>query len=392
MREVPVSKPDRRQFPRTKLVEIAYIGMGPENGGLVLDVSDGGLSFHAVAPVHQAETIRFLLSLRGYSRIEGAGEVVWTNEVGTVCGLKFTSLSSGAREHLNNWTNQSNAPAPARSEPVSTAPPALDTPPPPVVTAPPASREVEAPRTEEPPPAALAGQSESTQEPLFAIPPASEFFLAEPAPQAVWAGRIFLWIAVGLLGALLVGSAYLYGVRVGQAEANLPARPAAVPETPAEPPATAAAPPSAAAAPAPAAAPAAPSAAAEAIPSAANSSAGNSLVNTSRAVDASAQGTLTTEQQKEQAIDAGKSQLAAALAYLNGTNGPRDSATAAKQLWAAVGNGNSDAEIILAGLYANGDGVVKSCVQGRVLLIAAVKSGNPQAQAKLNELNANGCP
>ena len=34
---------ERRQAPRTKLVEIAYIGMGPENGGLVLDVSDGGL-------------------------------------------------------------------------------------------------------------------------------------------------------------------------------------------------------------------------------------------------------------------------------------------------------------------------------------------------------------
>ena len=81
--------------------------MGPENGGLVLDVSDGGLSFHSVAPVQPAETIHFLLSLRGHSRIEGAGEVVWTNEMKTVCGLKFTSLSSGAREHLNNWTNQS---------------------------------------------------------------------------------------------------------------------------------------------------------------------------------------------------------------------------------------------------------------------------------------------
>jgi hypothetical protein len=88
---------ERRQARRTKLVEIAYIGMGPDNGGLVLDVSDGGLSFHAVAPVQPAQEIRFLLSLRGHSRIEGAGEVVWTNEMRTVCGLRFTSLSSGAR-------------------------------------------------------------------------------------------------------------------------------------------------------------------------------------------------------------------------------------------------------------------------------------------------------
>jgi hypothetical protein len=67
---------DRRQAPRTKLVDIAYIGMGPENGGLVLDVSDGGLSLHAVAPVQRTEKIKFLLSLRGHSRIEGTGEVV----------------------------------------------------------------------------------------------------------------------------------------------------------------------------------------------------------------------------------------------------------------------------------------------------------------------------
>ena len=58
-------KPDRRHSPRTKLVEIAYIGMGPENGGLVLDVSDGGLSFHAVAPVCREENNTFSYYLCG---------------------------------------------------------------------------------------------------------------------------------------------------------------------------------------------------------------------------------------------------------------------------------------------------------------------------------------
>src|SRR5271155_3600844 len=123
MREFIEPASERRQFPRTKLVEIAYLGMGPENGGLVLDVSDGGLSFHAVAPVQPAETIHFLLSLRGHSRIEGAGEVVWTNEMRTVCGLRFTSLSGGAREYLNDWTNQSRTPAAAREKVLSPAPP-----------------------------------------------------------------------------------------------------------------------------------------------------------------------------------------------------------------------------------------------------------------------------
>ncbi len=106
---------ERRAGPRTKLVDIAYIGMGPENGGLVLDVSDGGLSFHAVAPVQPAEKIKFLLSMRDHNQIEGAGEVVWTNVPGTVCGMKFTSLSVGALEYLNNWSNQTRTAEPAES-------------------------------------------------------------------------------------------------------------------------------------------------------------------------------------------------------------------------------------------------------------------------------------
>src|SRR5271169_1973691 len=166
MSESSVSRQDRRQTPRTKLVEIAYIGMGPENGGLVLDVSDGGLSFHSVAPVQPAETIHFLLSLRGHSRIEGAGEVVWTNEMKTVCGLRFTSLSSGAREHLNNWTNQSHMPVPAREKAES---PALQA----------------TPQTEETP-ASLPSQSETSAGSLFAIPPADEVYLSEPTGRTPW--------------------------------------------------------------------------------------------------------------------------------------------------------------------------------------------------------------
>jgi TPR repeat protein len=61
-------------------------------------------------------------------------------------------------------------------------------------------------------------------------------------------------------------------------------------------------------------------------------------------------------------------------------------------LWAAVANGNSEAEVILAGLYLAGNGVAKNCEQGRVLLKAAAKTGNTQANVKLEELIANGCP
>jgi hypothetical protein len=409
MNESSASKLDRRQSPRTKLVEIAYIGMGPENGGLVLDVSDGGLSFHAVAPVQRSETIRFLLSLRGHSRVEGAGEVVWTNDARTVCGLKFTSLSSGAREHLNNWTNQSRTPAPqtvptpaahaadsvallSEAETFSTEPP-----------------ETEQAQPEEEAPIPLADPPETEIQPLFAIPPADQAYLSDLEGKPESRGSLFLWVLFVLLGAAIVVAAFLYGVHVGQSQVSVVAQPQALPlpATQAEPPALApspglapvAVPPANVAAPASSQAAPVPSSAAlssgeNSHPSVTAPAPTGAAPSSSKALEADANpvpSASAPNQHTEQSGEAAKLQLAAALADLDGTNGLRDKAKAVKELWSAVGSGSSDAEIILAGLYVDGDGVAKNCEQGRVLLIAAARSGNPQAKPKLDELNARGC-
>jgi hypothetical protein len=407
MRESSGSASERRQTPRTKLVEIAYIGMGPENGGLVLDVSDGGLSFHAVAPVKPAETIRFLLSLRGHSRIEGAGKVVWTNDLRTVCGLRFTSLSSGAREHLNNWTNQSRMPKAPRQSPISPLPPMRLAAPLPM-----------APRRQQSLSSA-AIQPDIGAEPVFAIPPASEVYLSEPAGRSLWGGQLFLWMIFAVLGGMVLGSAYLFGLHVGRSQAGSTAQFATHPEpragaTEAEP-ANGQAP--SGASESPSAANNAPTVASErttvpngapsasvvatSIPAATAAIPGGALMNASKTDTVPANSfqrpgdderTAASDQRAGQALQAGKSELAAAMAALHGTNGVPDSSKAARLLWAAVANHNSTAEVVLADLYLRGEGVTKSCQQGQVLLLAASKSGDVQGSEKLAELYRNGCP
>jgi hypothetical protein len=417
---------DRRLSPRTKLVEIAYIGMGPENGGLVLDVSDGGLSFHSVAPVQPAETVRFLLSLRGHSRIEGAGQVVWTNEMKTVCGLKFTALSSGAREHLNNWTNQSR-PAVAAveepEEPVSSSSPSLETAPVEKIGQ---AEEIEE-IVEERPAAAVATSAlpvnaallavsrmaEPRVEPVFTVSPSRDFYLSAPLESAsFWQTPVLSWLAVGLLTVSLTAAGYLYGVRVGQSQkTGASANSGARSESSTLQAATAASPDATTPAPALAietstaqssvsvskvAASAAP-----ANPVALGSTAAGSAsapANATKTGDAS--GALPSpaiEKRAPSAADllhqqeAGKAQLAAAISYLNGDNGKREIGKAVQLLWAAVRNGNSDAEVTLSDLYVTGDGVEKNCEQARVLLRAATKSGNPAGMVKLGELETGGC-
>jgi hypothetical protein len=392
MRASSQAIPDRRQAPRTKLVEIAYIGMGPENGGLVLDVSDGGLSFHAVAPVAKAETINFLLSLRGHSRIEGAGEVVWTNEMKTVCGLKFTSLSAGAREHLSNWTNQTHLPTAVGGEVSSAARPSIAIP-----------EEATAP---------LPVQTLMEVEPVYAIPPASEFYLSQPAGKSWWRESAMYWILFGVLCFALAVTVFVYGVRVGKSEVQTTAHSVLLPGAQSGPQTTepAADPASSTASDAPSVGSPTPAPQSDAasvhtdVPAAAiaENPRANTFVNASKTDGilpsplpqpsaGSGADATAADLHGEVALEAGKSELAAAQAALRGTNGGRDSAKAARLLWAAVANDNSTAAVILADLYLRGDGVPKSCEQGRVLLTAASNAGDIQGQEKLKELNANGC-
>jgi len=372
---------ERRIAPRAKLVEIAYIGMGPENGGLVLDVSDGGLSFHAVAPVQLSEKIKFLLSLRGHSRIEGAGEVVWTNQMGTVCGMKFTSLSVGALEYLNNWTNQSLEARTASPE--NPAPPAA------------ADLEEEA---QPAPKADVAAISTDLQEtvlsaaPEFAMAPA----VAEPRSKSFallqWRDRL-LWAAFGILAAAIPITAFLFGVQVGKTEYKSAASPALEQGSQASPSTIPSSPAlnlqdatGAQAAPEKAPVPAAPEAPVT----------GHAVAIASNTPDIPGKTTQIPRnirgRHAGQNSDDGSADLAAAMAQLNGDNGNRDTSTAVRLLQAAVASGNSAAAVILADLYIYGDGVEKSCEQGRGLLTSASKNGNAQAKVKLDELNSEGCP
>ena len=104
-----MSATERRQVPRTKVEKLAYIHIEPDNGGIVLNVSDGGLAFHSMAPVEKNGQLLFSLKEQN-RRIDVCGELVWTDEVQKIGGLRFTTLTSEAREQITNWASQAEEP------------------------------------------------------------------------------------------------------------------------------------------------------------------------------------------------------------------------------------------------------------------------------------------
>ena len=77
--------------------------------------------------------------------------------------------------------------------------------------------------------------------------------------------------------------------------------------------------------------------------------------------------------------------------YLNPKAGAAEHAAAVPALWDAIQKGNLQAEVMLADLYARGDGVTRNCNQARVLLRAAAERGNSEASQKLALLVRSGC-
>jgi len=93
---------ERRNIPRTKLERLAYIHIEPDNGGIVLNVSGDGLAFHSMNAVERNAPVRFSLQEQN-RRIDVCGELVWTDDVQKIGGLRFTTLTAEARAQVRDW-------------------------------------------------------------------------------------------------------------------------------------------------------------------------------------------------------------------------------------------------------------------------------------------------
>ena len=123
---------ERRQTTRTTLNSVVYINFDSDNGGIVLNVSEGGLCFHSVAPVQREGPIRFWFS-EHKQKIEADGEIAWIDESRKTGGLRFTGLPAEGQEQIRNWISQPSVrlaveKPPARSVPLPARPVSPTTP------------------------------------------------------------------------------------------------------------------------------------------------------------------------------------------------------------------------------------------------------------------------
>ncbi len=116
----PVSVPasDRRAHPRQRIRALSYVQLGDGNGGIVLNISEGGIAVQAAEPLDAGEgSIAMRIEIPGSrKRLEVSGEIVWMGESRKEAGFRFVNLREDALKRIRSWIAREASPGTAEEE------------------------------------------------------------------------------------------------------------------------------------------------------------------------------------------------------------------------------------------------------------------------------------
>jgi hypothetical protein len=107
---------ERRSCLRHKVHGPVFASFDGVTGGMILDLSEQGLSMQAAAPLEPERRIQFRLDLPNTdSHFETTGYIAWADALGRA-GVRFSDLPASARQRLDQWLAL-NDEAPSRNAP-----------------------------------------------------------------------------------------------------------------------------------------------------------------------------------------------------------------------------------------------------------------------------------
>ena len=114
--ESPLNPKSSRQFPnrrvhsRKQVRFLAYVKLGSGNGGIVLNISKGGMAVQAVKPLIDPQVSHMRLQLSGSSNwVELSGQIAWLSESKKVAGIKFVGGPFDPRDRSKKWFNSESS-------------------------------------------------------------------------------------------------------------------------------------------------------------------------------------------------------------------------------------------------------------------------------------------
>src|SRR5579863_9268741 len=105
------SASERRRHMRRQVSTLAYLDIGGDNGGIVLNLSEEGMAFRAVGPLDGQTGVTLRIQLPdSRTRINTAAEVVWLSESNRKVGVRFVDFPSEGRTQIQEWIRSQISP------------------------------------------------------------------------------------------------------------------------------------------------------------------------------------------------------------------------------------------------------------------------------------------
>lgn len=240
---------ERRNYSRQRMHSLAYVELGQDNGGIVLNVGEGGLAVAAATPLSGDALPRIRFRLPGSaSWIETSARIAWIADTKKEAGIVFLDLKAIDRTRIRLWIAAPEPASPAAAPRLRELTPPADT------------SEITPEPEAKPAPALIPidrGASAAAPLPEAAAPRMGESWLRPEPPPRRWlplvaliAACVLLSFVVGIMAGR--GSWQDLRAKVGQLIArsgsgNPPAPPASAASQPPEAPAASEAPPATAA-------------------------------------------------------------------------------------------------------------------------------------------------
>jgi hypothetical protein len=337
------------------------------NHGIVLDVSQEGLSFLACAPIEEEQPMRFRISGKSAPGAEATGELMWKDGTGKRAGLKFTQLPDELRTLIGGCLPRPRFFLPLQDDAKTRPREVLAREEVPAITAAPTS-------------AKLTFFANAITVILACVIAVAIGYSMDRRGAADSLDHLRRGIST-IVSVKAIRVPHWWGAPVASTQRAAPALSATVKNRVAEFPK--------------------PDAIAQ-TPSqqVTTGHSGPSVSPQPPPIRTAAQAPDRTTTPSEPPVfsppskpseDPGQTQLALARELLQKGDDTGRQSKAAQLLWQAVEKGNPSAEIELSNLYLLGRGVPKSCGQARVLLAAAQSRKKEVAQQKLGDFPKYGC-
>jgi hypothetical protein len=95
---------ERRRYQRLIPDSPASVYVGESGGGLLYDLSEGGLAIDSLPPKGRDQLVSLSFNLPGGAgHIRVSAEIAWTSDSGHRSGLRFLDLTDDSRHQLREW-------------------------------------------------------------------------------------------------------------------------------------------------------------------------------------------------------------------------------------------------------------------------------------------------